>query len=137
MQTDTRPGRAPENRQIVMTFGPQSGGLENVRFRESGPGSRRHRQVFRITHCAVLAEWITALIAVGLLSFYLFAILETRKPSERDNIEFKVAIAFPHTLSPILYSLCLLSSRLSSLSTNRLDVNALHYCAVFCLLHIR
>mmetsp|Transcript_56686 Transcript_56686/g.83193 ORF Transcript_56686/g.83193 Transcript_56686/m.83193 type:complete len:419 (-) Transcript_56686:798-2054(-) len=89
MQSESRRG----GREIVVSFGPRqrpqvesSGG----RFRDSG----RSRHVFRVTYCTVLAEWTTALIAVGLLSFYLYAILDTRTDKQRDNIQYKLLVAY-------------------------------------------
>ena len=70
----------------------QRGDLESGAQQDFGPGGpqqRRHRQVFRVTYCTVFAEWATALIAIGLLSYYLFAIFSTRE-DERSNTYYKV-----------------------------------------------
>ena len=91
MQSSFRAGRSPD-RQIVVSFGPrQRTDVEGARFRvEAGPNQRRQtRTVFRITYCTLFAEWSTAIVAVGLLSFYVFAILDT-KSGHRDNINYKV-----------------------------------------------
>jgi len=111
MQSESRRG----GREIVVSFGPRqrpqvesSGG----RFRDAG----RSRHVFRVTHCTVLAEWTTALIAVGLLSFYLYAILDTRTDKQRDNIQYKVwrcpRIPVPSRFHPLSCSTVPLVARL-------------------------
>lgn len=95
MQSSFRAGRSPD-RQIVVSFGPrQRTDVEGARFRvEAGPNQRRQtRTVFRITYCTLFAEWSTAIVAVGLLSFYVFAILDT-KSGHRDNINYKLLVAY-------------------------------------------
>ena len=91
-----------------MQAGVSPNGRHNVQIRLSLPplgqgdssrrpeGNRSRRQhVFRVTYCTVLAEWSTAFIAVGLLSFYLFAILDTKEQGQRDNINYKVGGSAP------------------------------------------
>jgi hypothetical protein len=94
--------------RIAMQAGVSPNGRHNVQIRLSLPplgqgdssrrpeGNRSRRQhVFRVTYCTVLAEWSTAFIAVGLLSFYLFAILDTKEQGQRDNINYKVGGSAP------------------------------------------
>ena len=58
-------------------------------FGPGGPQHRRRTHVFRVTYCTVFTEWGTALIAIGLLSYYLYAISSTRE-EERSNTDYKV-----------------------------------------------
>ena len=98
----------PSISSISMQAGVSPNGRHNVQIRLSLPplgqgdssrrpeGNRSRRQhVFRVTYCTVLAEWSTAFIAVGLLSFYLFAILDTKEQGQRDNINYKVGGSAP------------------------------------------
>ena len=75
--------------QIRVSLPPSRTGREPARHPE-GPRGARRQHVFRVTYCTVLAEWSTAFIAVGLLSFYLYAILDTKEDRQRDNINYKV-----------------------------------------------
>jgi hypothetical protein len=85
-------GDGRHNAQIRFSLPTSRTGHEPVRHPE-GPRGARRQHVFRVTYCTVLAEWSTAMVAVGLLSFYLFAILDAKEDYQKDNINYKVGEA--------------------------------------------
>ncbi len=92
MQAGLSSPNGRHNVQIRLSL-PALGQGESSRRPEGNMSRRQH--IFRVTYCTVLAEWSTAFIAVGLLSFYLFAILDTKEKEQRDNVNFKVGGSAP------------------------------------------
>ena len=92
------PGLGPSDegraeRHFTVALGPRQRVDPAEDPRQSNPRARRQRQVFRVTYCTVIAEWSTAFIAVGLLSFYLFAVFSAGA-DQRDGIHYRLLVAY-------------------------------------------
>ena len=90
MQAEFRSGQV-RDRQIVLNFGAMRRPPGQMQV-ESQPHNRREH--FRINYCVVMAEWTTTFVALGLLSFYVYAILTAEEGEQQENIFYKLLVAY-------------------------------------------